>query len=430
MILNHSCVRSFIAAFPIFVFTGVHAQISSGFSLSEITRIENTLASDDMQGRKTFTPGIEKAASFITHEFKSAGLESLPGSLDYRQTFTMVTPEATQATVTLNGAPVDQADIIALTADSVLAMNSGDDTQIIRIKNQHEFTEFQNRHFDSGRNYLVLVDTSLSARFKRLAARHSPQFINGGNRVLILTSSDPREFSVQVRQLSAIKKLTNLVGILPGKSRRLEYVIFSAHYDHLGIGKPDATGDSVYNGANDDASGTTAVITLAKYYSRMHNNERTLVFIAFTAEEFGEFGSTYFSKTMEPDKIIAMVNIEMIGTESKWGKNSAYITGFDKSDLGNILHRNLQGTQFRFYPDPYPDQNLFFRSDNASLAKRGVPAFTISTSKMDAEENYHQLSDEVKTLDLDNMTEIIQAISLSTVSIISGKDTPSRLVPE
>ena len=143
-------------------------------------------------------------------------------------------------------------------------------------------------------------------------------------------------------------------------------MIFSAHYDHLGIGKPDATGDSIYNGANDDASGTTAVIALAKYFSKLHNNERTLIFAAFTAEEIGEFGSAYFSGKLNPDKVMAMLNIEMIGTESKWGKNSAYITGYDKSDMGAILQKNLGNTQFRFYPDPYPEQMLFLRSDNAT----------------------------------------------------------------
>ena len=117
----------------------------------------------------------------------------------------------------------------------------------------------------------------------------------------------------------------------------------------------------------------------------------------------------------------------MIGTESKWGKNSAYITGFEKSDMGAILQKNLEGTPFQFYPDPYTNQNLFYRSDNATLARLGVPAHTISTSKMDSEPNYHKASDEVQTLDLNNMTEVIKAIAKSSESIISGKDTPSRV---
>jgi len=217
------------------------------------------------------------------------------------------------------------------------------------------------------------------------------------------------------------------VGILPGKSRPDEYVIFSAHYDHLGIGKPNAQGDSIYNGANDDASGTTAVLMLAKYFASRHDNERTIVFAAFTAEEIGEYGSQYFGKGWNADQVAAMFNIEMIGTTSKWGTNSAYITGYERSDFGKILQRNLTGTPFQFYPDPYTTQNLFYRSDNASLARLGVPAHTISTSKMDNEPYYHQLGDEISTLDMDNMTQIIRSIALSSGTIISGQDTPSRV---
>lgn len=221
------------------------------------------------------------------------------------------------------------------------------------------------------------------------------------------------------------KNANNVIGILPGKSKPNEYVIFSAHYDHLGLSDEDD--DKVYNGANDDASGTTAVIALAKYFKELGNNERTIIFVAFTAEEIGIVGSRYFSKNINSDEVVAMFNIEMIGTESKWEKNSAYITGFERSDFGTILQKNLKGSNFNFYADPYTEMQLFYRSDNATLAALGVPAHTISTSKMDSEANYHQLSDEVSTLDLDNMTEIIKAIAISSESIISGKDTPTRV---
>ncbi|RTY98735.1 M20/M25/M40 family metallo-hydrolase [Flavobacterium franklandianum] len=201
--------------------------------------------------------------------------------------------------------------------------------------------------------------------------------------------------------------------------------MFSAHYDHLGVVKDGE--DKVYNGANDDASGTTAVIALAKYFKELNQNERTIIFVAFTGEEVGGFGSKYFSENIDSNKVIAMFNIEMIGTESKWGKNSAYITGFEKSDFGAILQKNLKGSSFNFNPDPYPSQQLFYRSDNARLAALGVPAHTISTSKMDSEPNYHKLSDEVSTLDLENMTEIVKSIAISSQSIVNGQDTPSRV---
>jgi Zn-dependent M28 family amino/carboxypeptidase len=221
------------------------------------------------------------------------------------------------------------------------------------------------------------------------------------------------------------KKANNVIGIIPGKSKPNEYVIFSGHFDHLGM--KESGDDKIFNGANDDASGITAVITLAEYFKKKNDNARTLIFVAFTGEETGGYGSAFFSNSINADEVVAMFNLEMIGTDSKWGKNSAYITGFERSDFGTILQKNLVGSGFNFYQDPYPEQQLFYRSDNARLAALGVPAHTISTSKMDVEPNYHKLSDEISTLDMDNMTEIIKSIAISSQTIISGKDTPSRV---
>lgn len=298
----------------LFLFLGLFAQAQEKLVIDkeEVVRIETELASDKMEGRAIFSPGIDLASAFIEGEFKKIDLSYFKDLKNYRQ-----------------------------------------------------------------------------------------------------------EFDVKG------KAANNVIGILPGKSKPDEYVIFSAHYDHLEMAKEGI--DKIYNGANDDASGTTAVIALAKYFKELGQNERTIIFVAFTGEEVGGFGAKFFSEKMDPSKVIAMFNIEMIGTESKWGKNSAYITGFEKTDFGTILQKNLKGTNFNFYQDPYPKEQLFYRSDNARLAAQGVPAHTISTSKMDVEANYHKLSDEVSTLDLDNMTEIIKAIAISSQTIISGQDTPSRV---
>jgi Zn-dependent M28 family amino/carboxypeptidase len=217
--------------------------------------------------------------------------------------------------------------------------------------------------------------------------------------------------------------------MIPGKSKPNEYVVFSGHYDHLGIlkGARVMEGDSIANGADDDASGTTAVITLAKYFKKLNNNERTIIFVAFCAEEIGEFGSAHFAKTVDPTTVMAMFNIEMIGKASKWGQNSALITGFDKSTFGAILQKNLAGTTFTFYPYPYISQGLFSRSDNWSLAKVGVPAHTISTDQIDVDKLYHTVKDEYASLDVANITAAIKAIALSSRTIISGQNTPTRV---
>jgi Zn-dependent M28 family amino/carboxypeptidase len=237
---------------------------------------------------------------------------------------------------------------------------------------------------------------------------------------------DVKTFNVSYTARFENSPLFNIAGMIPGKSKPNEYVIFSGHYDHLGI-LPPVKGDSIANGADDDASGTTAVITLAKYFKKLDNNERSIIFVAFCAEEIGEFGSQYFATQVEPDKVMAMFNIEMIGKASKWGQNAALITGYERSDFGKILQKNLEGTAFKFYPDPYTQQNLFYRSDNASLARVGVPAHTISTDQIDIDPYYHTVTDELSTLDVSNITSTIRAIALSSRTIVSGADTPTRV---
>jgi hypothetical protein len=392
----------------------------------EVSRIETVLASDKMEGRKTFTASIERAADFIAAEFKKSGLSYFDGLNSYKQRFFMKKATIISASGNMNGKPVDAENIFALTTDSLLDVdeNSGF-TKVLITDTSNFFKAFA--LIKSNQKYLVLVNPAHEKIFQRLKNAGRQSFEDKAPVVFVLTNENPTNYHFEIKSKITSSSLSNVIGVLPGKSRKDEYVIFSAHYDHLGIGKPDATGDSIYNGANDDAAGTTAVIMLADYFSKLKNNERTLIFVTFTAEEIGGFGSQYFSKQIDPEKAIAMFNIEMIGTDSKWGNNSAYITGYEKSDFGKILQSNLEGSKFHFEPDPYPTQSLFYRSDNATLAALGVPAHTISTSKMDDEPNYHKQSDEISTLDMNNMAEIIKAIAISSQTIVSGKDTPTRV---
>jgi Zn-dependent M28 family amino/carboxypeptidase len=393
----------------------------------EVEKIERVLSSDDMQGRATFTPGIEKAADFIEAQFKTAGLRPLGHSHRYRQPFTMIQAKPTIVSASLDSVDLPAASVVVISSVPQMTIDetSGYEKATIRA-GANIFTELQ-RYARAKKNWLVLVDTGFAKGFRQLGRLVRQHFKSDFSVVFLLTTLDPVHYRVRMAQELTESNLANVVGVLPGRSKKEEFVIFSAHYDHLGIGKPDSRGDSIYNGANDDASGSTAVIMLARYFARMHNNERTLIFATFTAEEIGEYGSQYFSQQFEPDSVTAMFNIEMIGTESKWGTNSAFITGYERTDMGKILEKNLEGSQFAFHPDPYPEQQLFYRSDNASLARQGVPAHTISTSKMDSEKYYHTLGDEIGTLDMNNMARIIHAIALSSRSIVAGTDAPSRV---
>jgi Zn-dependent M28 family amino/carboxypeptidase len=222
-------------------------------------------------------------------------------------------------------------------------------------------------------------------------------------------------------------ELSNVIGYLPGKSKKDEFVIFSAHYDHLGV-KKDGKGDLIFNGANDNASGTTAMLALAEHYAKKDMNERSILFIAFTAEELGLVGSNHFGKKVNPEKIIAGINIEMIGKESSYGPKTAWLSGFDRSDFGTIVQKNIEGSGYAIYQDPYfPKFNLFFRSDNAALALLGIPAHTFSTSPPD-DKDYHKVSDHAETLNITNITETIRVIALGTTSFVDGTDTPSRVI--
>jgi len=220
--------------------------------------------------------------------------------------------------------------------------------------------------------------------------------------------------------------LFNIIGLLEGTSLKEEFVVISAHYDHLGQ-KKDGPGDFIYNGANDNATGVSAMIMLAEYFKKTKTNKRSILFVAFTAEEMGLVGSNYFGNTISAESIIAGVNIEMIGKESPFGPKTAWLTGFDRSSFGKIIQKNLSDSEFKLYPDPYKSFRLFFRSDNASLARLGVPAHTFSTSPMDKDLDYHQVTDQASTLNITTISQTIKAIALGTASIISGEDTPTRV---
>lgn len=425
--MNKFFVTALLLSITSFSFAQKNAE--STINAREAERIERILASDDMKGRKIYTPEIDRAADFIAAEFKAAGLQAFNKTASYRQEFSMISAKMASTSCTIDGQSFDAKNVVAITCkpELVVTEKSGYETAIIGA-GKNIFREAQ-KFVQAGKNYLVFVDTSFAKNFTRLSAFRRGLFKSDKSVVFVMTTADPKTFTIETKHDITEQKLANVVGVLPGKSKKEEYVIFSGHYDHIGTGKA-VNGDSIFNGANDDAAGTTAVIMLAKYFKALGNNERTIVFAAFTAEESGGFGAQYFSRQFDPAKVMAMFNIEMIGTESKWGKNSAYITGYEKTDMGKILEKNLTGTGFTFYPDPYPDQQLFYRSDNATLARLGVPAHTISTSKMDSEPNYHKVSDHVETLDMENMAMIIKSIALSSRSIVAGRDTPSRVNTE
>ena len=230
----------------------------------------------------------------------------------------------------------------------------------------------------------------------------------------------------------------NVIGAIKGKAKPGQLIIFSAHYDHVGTNSTNpfpnekfvGNKDQIFNGANDNASGVAAVISLAKYFKALDNNERTLLFVAFTGEELGLLGSKFLANKFQPDSIVAVINIEMIG-RSEYKNPKPYITGYEYSDLKKILNKNYQAfgdeTEKEFFTrDLYIKSFLFTRSDNYPFALEGVPAHSIMLTSPD-DKYYHHPDDEAWTLDYPKMKKVITGIAFGTGGLVKGLDTPGRI---
>lgn len=205
----------------------------------------------------------------------------------------------------------------------------------------------------------------------------------------------------------------NIVGYIEGTDAVLkkEFIILSAHYDHIGITKKGVNGDFINNGANDDASGTTAVAEMAKYFNVFNNNKRSILFVFFAGEEKGLLGSKHLAKKLKAQdfKLYAQFNIEMIGVPMK-RDYLAYITGFDKSNMGAKINEYTGKQTIGFLPKE-AEYQLFYRSDNFSFYDVfKVPCHSVSTFDFENFEFYHHVSDDFKAMDISHMTSFIQEL--------------------
>jgi Zn-dependent M28 family amino/carboxypeptidase len=199
----------------------------------------------------------------------------------------------------------------------------------------------------------------------------------------------------------------NAVGILRGSDLANEVVLLTAHLDHLGVGAPDINGDTIYNGADDDASGTTAVLALAQALAGGPRPRRTIVFALFGSEEIGGYGNAGFlaHPPVPLTSIIANLEFEMIGRPDPAIPNdSLWLTGFERSNLGLELAKHGA----HLLPDPHPQQNFFQRSDNIALARQGIVAQTVSSFGL--HKDYHQPSDELSRIDFNHLEGAIESM--------------------
>lgn len=218
------------------------------------------------------------------------------------------------------------------------------------------------------------------------------------------------------------KKGYNVCAIKKGKSQ--QSLAYSAHFDHIGTN--NKSGDNIYNGADDDASGVATVIGLADYF-KDKKTDYSMVFMAFNAEEIGLIGSKALAdnEKLNPvfNNIKALFNFEMLATESQFGKNAVFMTGDEFSDFDELINVNAVNG-LKVHPDPYQGQQLFYRSDNVNFVKKKIIAHSISTVDMNKATHYHNVNDDINIVDAENLTNIINNFAKTIEKLNTKNFTP------
>ena len=430
------------------------------------------IASDLLEGRNTPSPGLDLAAEYIAAQFRRAGLE--PGGDDgsYLQTaklfiqesnpegFTLqlsdgeksltISPEkATQlvnSELNLTGVPIfkldvsDAANIEALTPEQI----DGKVVFVEMVRGRAQSGADAMRKLRSAKPALILtldragtnarpqrgqlVDPeNQSSQAARVAVmgEEAAQFYDSlksglTSAALSIHVAAPKRQPVQLR---------NVVAILRGSDPVLKEtcVLVTAHYDHIGT-KASGEGDRIYNGANDDGSGTVSVVEIAAALSTMKQRpKRSIVFALFFGEEKGGFGSRYYANhpVFPIEKTVADLNLEEIGrTDSSRGPQlaNASLTGFDYSTLADYVKAAGELTGIKVYKDERNSDSFFGRSDNQSLADKGVPAHTLTVAFEFPD--YHGVADEWQKIDYSNMAQVDRMVALALVMLADSAEAP------
>ncbi|MCA0153966.1 M28 family metallopeptidase [Winogradskyella vincentii] len=215
----------------------------------------------------------------------------------------------------------------------------------------------------------------------------------------------------------------NIVGFVEGNDPKLknEFVILGGHYDHIGQGR-EVEGDSIANGANDDASGTITAMELGRYFSKTKSNKRSLLITLFAAEEMGLKGSAHLAERLKSQglNVYTMINFEMVGVPRAEGKSMAYMSGFERSNFAPKLNEYAGEEVVGFFPKAKEFQ-LFFRSDNFPFYKElNIPAHAISTFDFTNYEYYHHVDDEADKMDYEHMASFTNKMAKAFEGILNS----------
>jgi hypothetical protein len=430
---------------------GAAGPATAAESITEARALEvvTWLAADERGGRDTPSPGLEAAAEWLAARFAAAGLQQAQKDSWYHR-YTLpglrLDSAAIQVKLRCTQEGVEGAREVELKPDvDVRWQAAGELTagtlEVASVVLAGDPRGERARMLGGSRRPLLVEVDEQDADWQRAAGAHD---VLAGRRrstraVFLVRKGafaavglepgaelDPWRFELTWTTPSPQPvdiELKNVVGVLPGKQKASEYVLVSAHYDHIGIGAP-VDGDAIRNGADDDASGTTAVVLLAEALQKGPPLARSVAFVCFSAEEKGLRGSQAFAERppFPLEQVAVNVNIEMIGRPDPGKERQAWITGRDYSDFEAIaaaalLRAGIETVEFGM------QTQLFTASDNASFVRKGIVAHSISAGAL--HRDYHRPSDSVDKLDIAHLTAVIRGLREVVVDFAGRPERPA-----
>ena len=433
------------------------------------------LASDELMGRDPIRPEMDASARYIAEQFWKYGAKEIPGAKGYYQEipFRLSSPP-TKGKVTLNNRDFNHGeDLLVLDGPSLQGSHelvfmgfgleadySGKDVKgKIVVTNVGAPNRLSPADlFAAGREKIALAKSKGAVALIEMYNVPTVQwnlvanFLNrpqltvdasGGaenipyiwlkdlsNEYINAVGSGKASLAVMDIQGKINKKIIgkNVVAMIEGTDPVLknEYVMLSAHYDHVGVGRPNAEGDSIFNGARDNAVGTVAVMNAAKYFST-HRPKRSMLLCAWTAEEKGLLGSAYFAENplVPLNQIVFNLNIDNAGYNDT---SIISVIGLGRTSADPLIEQATKAFGLKAIADPAPEQGLYDRSDNVNFARKGIssPTFSLGFTAFDDQisKHYHQASDEVENFDLDYAVLYWKSYLLAAQNIANWNKRP------
>ncbi len=439
------------------------------------------LASDDMMGRDTGSPEIDIAAAYIVDTFKKYGVKQLPGQDGFYQEVSLMKTNVPMKgeVVFLDSTLTHGKNILVLRGKDTTAIldaifagwGTGRDLDSLDIENKIVVTKFgfpgmtnvregfkvsrDKRKMVAAKGGLGLIELYSSVQINwslltmylnrpsMVINDHSDSKIKSPYHMFVNDADNAYLTMVENKGIKKIKLdasgLTpelitgkNIIGYIEGtdKNMKNEYVVLSAHYDHVGHTKASMKGgepvDSIFNGARDNALGTTGLLMAAKYFGK-NPPKRSVLFVGFTAEEKGLLGSEYYAEHpwIALNQCIFNVNIDCAGYNDK---TIATVFGLTRNSAENVFRESCGAFGLEVIDDPIPEQNIFERSDHYNFAKKGVPCvlFGPGVTAFDEEiqKYYHQVNDQVETMDFEYINKVYKGFIKASEAIANAEEAP------